>query len=47
VVRRNAKNETEEEKKDTEPSDGAYLFIPEWRDPFPHPYSKLLEDVIY
>jgi hypothetical protein len=41
------KNITEEELADQVPSEGPYIFRPEWRNPLPHPYSKLLEDVIY
>jgi len=36
-----------EEKADMEPSEGAYIFKPEWRSPKPQTYSKLSEDVIY
>lgn len=38
---------TVEEKADNEPSEGAYIFKPEWRSPKPQIYSKLSEDVIY
>lgn len=40
-------NYTEEEKSDLEESEGAYIFKPEWRDPKPHLYGKLSEDVMY
>lgn len=40
-------NMTEEEKSDIENSEGAYIFKPEWRDPKPHLYGKLNEEVIY
>lgn len=36
-----------EEKADNEPSEGAYIFKPEWRSPKPQTYSKLSEDVVY
>lgn len=45
--RRFAKDKTKEEIQDTKQGEGHYLFMPEWRDPLPHPYSKLVEDVIY
>jgi hypothetical protein len=38
---------TEEENADKSLADGPYVFKPEWRDPFPHEYSKLIEDVVY
>jgi len=36
-----AKNWTIEEQTDKEQGDGAYIFKPEWRDPFPSVYGKL------
>jgi hypothetical protein len=41
------KKKTEEELADEKSGDGAYIFRPEWRNPLPNPYSKLIEDVIY
>jgi hypothetical protein len=38
---------TEEEIADDTSGDGAYIFRPEWRNPFANPYSKLVEDVVY
>jgi len=38
---------TLDEKTDAETGEGAYLFIPEWRDPLPKKYSTLNKDVIY
>jgi hypothetical protein len=38
---------TLEEKTDNEPSEGAYIFKPEWRNPKPVNYGKLSEDVVY
>lgn len=38
---------TAEEKTDNEPSEGAYIFKPEWRSPKPQLYGKLSEDVVY
>lgn len=38
---------TLDEKTDAETGEGAYLFIPEWRDPLPKKYSNLNKDVIY
>lgn len=38
---------TPEEKTDNEPSEGAYIFKPEWRTPKPLNYGKLSEDVVY
>lgn len=38
---------TEEENADSLPGDGPYVFRPEWRDPLPKQYSKLVEDVVY
>ena len=41
------KNKTAEEVGDGTTGDGAYIFRPEWRNPMPKPYSKLVKDVIY
>lgn len=38
---------TLEETLDKEPSEGAYVFKPEWRSPLPTKYGKLSEDVVY
>lgn len=38
---------TEEERADLKEGDGPYIFKPEWRDPLPQQYSKLVEDVVY
>jgi hypothetical protein len=40
-------NWTLEEQTDAEPSEGAYVFKPDWRSPVPIKYGKLSEDVIY
>lgn len=36
-----------DEKTDAEPSEGNYIFKPDWRKPWPVKYGTLVEDVIY
>ena len=36
-----------DEKTDAEPSEGNYIFKPDWRKPWPVKYGSLVEDVIY
>ena len=38
---------TQEETEDAAPSEGAYIFKPDWRTPLPQKYGKLAEDVVY
>lgn len=48
VINRNfTSNFTQTEKVDYGIGDGAYMFIPEWRNPLPTKYGKLSQDVIY
>jgi len=37
----------QDEKTDNEPSEGNYIFKPDWRKPLPVKYGNLVEDVIY
>jgi hypothetical protein len=38
---------TPEEKADAIAGEGAYIFLPDWRDPFPVVYGKLNQEVEY
>ena len=40
-------NKTKAEKKDALVGEGAYLFIPEWRNPLPQMYGVLDTNVVF